>query len=268
VAANDTPDAPLVPSWLTVENTGKALAANPDYAAQIAQARAGSADIRSPAQWLYDDLLGGDPNTSFLNATMQASGQFGNLFGTMLPSGDNPVNPGVNAPDSFNAAQSAPDASGILNQIQGMFSSFLGILGKPSYTSVNAPVSTTTTTENVAIDNSTHLTDNSVDNSVFNSSVGISWADFMQFFDRFPQLASVPAGGNGVVTPAAPTVGYGQNVAQSGPRLGGQTIASVGGLELNTAGVGVGSWALPWGRLLLLVGLGVGVWFILKRFFK
>lgn len=240
-------------------------------------------DTRTPGQWLYDDLLAGDTNTQFKEITQRAAG----LFDIPAPIVNGPVSvptsPGdlidsYNGPGAGSSNQVIDNTSGLLAQIKDMFTAMLGILGKPSSSVVNAPVTNTSYEENVSVDNSVNYfsEDNRVDNSVTNYSssysymntYGIGGAELERILMRFTDLLAVPQGGNQVISPGAPTEGYAQNVSQSAPRLGGQTIASVAGLELNTGGVGIGRTALPWKTIIMGAVASLIVFLLYKKFFR
>jgi hypothetical protein len=257
--------------WLSHANTEKALNDNPQVKSDLEGMLRTAGDPRPAWLWLYDDLMAGDTNSQFHEITMRASG----LFGNMLGPGQIPTNDPVSAPSgpaSFYAPATTNDDTNILTQLKEMLFGIVGILGKPSSSVVNAPITNTSTTVNTSVDNSANYADYSVhnwtDSSVTNITQGFGFDELTAFMSRFPGFSSVPSGGNGVISPSQPAAGYGQNVAQSGPRLGGQTIASVGGLELNTGGIGIGSTGIPWKTVILGVVASLLAMYIFKRFAK
>lgn len=249
-------------------------ASNPAYASEYNRVHDTLGDKRSATQW-FTDFLAASPQDAqkFADFANPAPDYTGGIFSTPPEIANQAVDVPQTIADFLNPAPSpaeSPNTGGdLLAQLNNLFTSFFASFSRPSTSVTVAPTTSTSITENVAVDNSqqfldqsTHTTDNSITQS------GWSYDQVIELVNRITGLPSVASGGNGVVSPSFPAVGYGQNVAQSAPRLGGQTIASVGGLELNTAGVGVGGFGIPWKTLIIGAILSVVAFILYRKFFK
>lgn len=260
-----------VDSWLSLDNTTKAVENNPQLKSDLTNYLSAGGDTRSAAQWLFDDLTAGDTNTYFQDQVKQAgTPSVNSLFPGIT---DIFSNPSVTAPTGLGnntpTGQPPEDNSGLLGQITSLFNSLFANLSRPNNTTTIAPVTTTNVSETVNVDNSVANYDQRSDSRVTTTNVqqGYGLDDILNFVQRLPQFLSVPTG-NDILSPATPAYGFAQNVAQSGPRIAGQSVASVSGLGANAKGLTVGGLGIPWKTLIIGAILSVIAFILYKRIFK
>lgn len=184
---------------------------------------------------------------------------FGTFFGDTPPvpvtvntDANIPTNLGAVAPVTPYEQFTAPagDSSGdILAQLTGFVRDLFAVNRPGDVTTISTP---TTNTTNVTVNNS-------------GVSEGGLLAMFDTFFNRLPGLLSVPAGGNGVISPSNPAVGYAPNPAQSTQRTGFQTVATVMGLPGSQA---PGQPWSPWRLVIVGAVFSVIAFALYRKFFS
>jgi hypothetical protein len=172
------------------------------------------------------------------------------------------------AVDQFLNQPPPVDVTGLFAQFSNLITGLMATTRGDTTNVTVAPVTNTDISYNLTDAATYDFSDKSTTNVDASTNIlGFSAGEvndlIVNLLDRLPGLASVPSNGN-ILSPANPPAGYAPNPAQSTQRTGAQTIATVTGFTGGspaTAGLN-----LP--RLAMFAAIGLGVWFLVKRFLK